>query len=184
MFSWHRQSRLFTEFFIIHLRVFTLLIVKQIDPKFWTFFKTNNPQAFFYLDSAIKVGWSPAIITPLDFYIDTVTALNWGDCVWFLYWSRHSVIRCHMLFHDGALVVLHWSHLASVTTSQGEAVRRWDHFILQSRDGDVYIEGEMLQRRKYRGMKWQYKKIYHLNSQDNVSLWSSWYCAANIYFKF
>ncbi len=30
--------------------------------------------------------------------------------------------------------------------------------ISSTHPGDVYIEGEMLQRRKYRGMKWQYKK--------------------------
>ncbi len=99
--------------------------------------------------------------------------------MWFLYWSWHSVITRHTLFSYGALLVLYWSHLASVTPLllPPKAVQRWDHFVPPSCNGDVYIEGKTLQRRKYRRMKWQYKKalgfiVSNATSSDSVLLLS------------
>ncbi len=56
-----------------------------------------------------------------------------------------------------------------------KAVQRWDHFVPPSRDGDVYIEGETLQRQNYRGMKWQYKKAFCLNLDNQLILDSDVY---------
>ncbi len=62
-----------------------------------------------------------------------------------------------------------WSlYIASVTPLllPPKVVQRWDHFVPPSRDRDVYIEGETLQRRKYRAMKWRYEKTLWGRSRE------------------